>query len=631
MPKSDTWPGGVATEPSSRNMDSAGSSDSMISTNSSFVSAAEQLHIFFCMGLLCGRAKRDGEVLKHRFCPLVPNLWSCVRRGAQSADSLQHLSAAERECLMYLEQTIDSLDVEDDSGLSNDEPDTSRWAAEKADHLSNAAEQRGEDSKGDQMLGLHHGVPTPFLLANGSANLPQTAPADVHERKTPEVPNDSSAPPSLETNTRDLETSETHCEVRVPDSKTGSSAPRAQMLASATDGGGDLRAPSDTTLEPDRSNPQPETDLVLFPPPSDFMDEPGPQPQLEEERPVLPISVETSGKSKGIDLEALRLRAATRRSSSGSDAIHQPVPEKSVVDVPESTPDSLTVTPANHLPEFPEPKSPPAVAPKPKKLPSNIIFKSHKPSVDTNFSPPASDRLLSDTQKVHMEALRKIGLLKADNADFDPRPSLSSPKSRKSWAAPPSPLSPVARQTPPSPSTRTSSPVSAVPVAASVPRSASMGRVSPQATVASRPAAQPTDIFPVPAAFSDAVEPPSGRSPINTCVKSATLERSGLGSSSPTVSQDGGANSGGLAELRNSRPRPASLGSGKDFSSVKLEASGSKDANARRSTRVAPVSQSAAESQGAPRYHGVSVVICPRPEHDEGRREALKKLGLLKD
>ena len=489
------------------------------------------------------------------------------------------------------------------------------------------------------MLGLHRGVPTPFLLANGSTNLPQTAPADVHERQTPEVPNDSSAPPSLESNARDSETSETRCEVRVPDSKTGSSAPQAQMLASATDGGGDLRAPSDTTLEPDQSKPQPETDLVLFPPPSDFMDKPGPRPPLEEKRPDPPISVETSGKSKGIDLEMLRMRAATRRSSSSSDVIHQPVPEESVVEVAQfspSTPDCLTVTSAaNPLPEFPEPKSPPAVAPKPKKLPSNIIFKSHKTSVDGNFPPPASDRLLSDTQKVHMEALRKIGLLKADNADFDLRPSLSSPKSRKSWAAPPSPLSPVARQTPPSPSTRTSSPVQvpAVPVAASVPRSHSTGKVSPQATVASRPAAaQPTDIFPVPAAFSDTVEPPSGHSTINPCVKSATLERSGMGSSSSAVGRDGGADSSGLAELRNSRPRPASLGSGKDFSSVKLEASGSKDAlNARRSTRVAPVSQGAAESQGAPRYHGVSVVICPRPEHDEGRREALKKLGLLKD
>ena len=44
-------------------------------------------------------------------------------------DSLQHLSAAERECLMYLEETIDSLDVDEDSGLSNDEPETSHQAA----------------------------------------------------------------------------------------------------------------------------------------------------------------------------------------------------------------------------------------------------------------------------------------------------------------------------------------------------------------------------------------------------------------------------------------------------------------------------------------------------------------------
>jgi len=62
--------------------------------------------------------------------------------GRQSVDSLQHLSAAERECLMYLEETIDSLDVEEeDSGLSNDEPETSREADH--DRLSNAVDQRG--------------------------------------------------------------------------------------------------------------------------------------------------------------------------------------------------------------------------------------------------------------------------------------------------------------------------------------------------------------------------------------------------------------------------------------------------------------------------------------------------------
>lgn len=38
MPKGDTWPGGVAAEPLS-NMDSAGSYDSVISTNSGYVSS----------------------------------------------------------------------------------------------------------------------------------------------------------------------------------------------------------------------------------------------------------------------------------------------------------------------------------------------------------------------------------------------------------------------------------------------------------------------------------------------------------------------------------------------------------------------------------------------------------------
>lgn len=41
----------------------------------------------------------------------------------QSDDSLEHLSAEEKACLLFLEETIESLDTEEDSGLSNDEPD----------------------------------------------------------------------------------------------------------------------------------------------------------------------------------------------------------------------------------------------------------------------------------------------------------------------------------------------------------------------------------------------------------------------------------------------------------------------------------------------------------------------------
>lgn len=41
----------------------------------------------------------------------------------QSDDSLEHLSAEEKACLMFLEETIESLDNEDDSGVSHDEPE----------------------------------------------------------------------------------------------------------------------------------------------------------------------------------------------------------------------------------------------------------------------------------------------------------------------------------------------------------------------------------------------------------------------------------------------------------------------------------------------------------------------------
>ncbi|KAM3621993.1 uncharacterized protein V6R79_018865 [Siganus canaliculatus] len=75
MPKSDTWPGGTGLE-TLTGMDSAGSCDSVDSANS---------------GL--------------------------------SDDSLEHLSAEEKACLMFLEETIESLDTEEDSGLSNDEPE----------------------------------------------------------------------------------------------------------------------------------------------------------------------------------------------------------------------------------------------------------------------------------------------------------------------------------------------------------------------------------------------------------------------------------------------------------------------------------------------------------------------------
>lgn len=37
---------------------------------------------------------------------------------------MEHLSAEERACLLYLEETIEALEMQEDSGLSNDEPES---------------------------------------------------------------------------------------------------------------------------------------------------------------------------------------------------------------------------------------------------------------------------------------------------------------------------------------------------------------------------------------------------------------------------------------------------------------------------------------------------------------------------
>lgn len=60
---------------------------------------------------------------------------------------MEHLSAEERACLLFLEETIEALEAEDDIGVSNDEPDHSSCdRATKAAHPSPVSQtkQAGE-------------------------------------------------------------------------------------------------------------------------------------------------------------------------------------------------------------------------------------------------------------------------------------------------------------------------------------------------------------------------------------------------------------------------------------------------------------------------------------------------------
>ena len=93
---------------------------------------------------------------------------------------MEHLSAEERACLIFLEETIESLEVEEDSGLSTDEPEERLPVpvsfATTLDHLSSPVGQsRTDGTLGGALLtpaspsrpstqGKHWGNCTGYLL-----------------------------------------------------------------------------------------------------------------------------------------------------------------------------------------------------------------------------------------------------------------------------------------------------------------------------------------------------------------------------------------------------------------------------------------------------------------------------------
>ncbi|XP_035594525.1 specifically androgen-regulated gene protein-like isoform X4 [Oncorhynchus keta] len=584
---------------------------------------------------------------------------------------------------MFLESTIESLEMEEDSGLSNDEPDPSSLAAEH-DHLSmgqtsleDVSKLQHDDSGRDRKSYLNCRVPTPLLLANGLASIqlkvtgatthPSTPTAAI-ELKAPLVATQPSTPGAV----TDLKPQKVITEPTVPEVVTDPKAPKIATVPKTSELSSDIKAPGLATItkvpvlstefktskttpslatsdlptddsvdnmpkgvsvdsKPAKCNTKvpSELDLKLIPPPSDFRDD-----ELEEKSDP-PVPAELRGPLTYNELEQLRRQVSMKRAAPASPGAQDAPPSKPCVDLPVSaqalpSPSDVLPTP---IPEALEPKSRPAVAPKPKRLPSNIILKSHK--LDSHPSPSPIDRSMIDPQKVRREALRKLGLLKTEDGDSGP---VVSSKSRKSWASPPS-HSLVTTQTKAPAKIPTPAPVPAItltPVPAitltPVPAPALTPALVPAPVSATIPA-PPTTPAPVPAQFSDnaktlpspaTLPSPPKHIPPPIGVKSATLERSGKGLSSYVASNASlRANQGpkvalSPGNLRNSRPRPASLGTGKDFVNVQGEASHPQPVHGESHNKL-------------PRSHGISVLICPNSKSGEDRREALKKLGLLGD
>ncbi|KAL1021061.1 hypothetical protein UPYG_G00008200 [Umbra pygmaea] len=664
MPKSDTWPGGVAMEPLI-NMDSAESCDSVASINSSL-----------------------------------------------NDDSLEHLSAEERASLMFLVSTIESLEKEEDSGLSNYEPDPGHLAS-KHSQLPMAPSRLEDISHKNHNSGIDQTtvqVPTP-LPANGLAHTQLNATGANTHPKVPEA--EFSAPGKAVQSTPPVTAAVIKALAKAEAKAVQSSSPEAvtylqsqiteptfpkvvkdfhspeietvprffEAFDPATNSQIDrtISTPLPTVVSVDNmpegisvdSKPSKhhasaplELDVIPIPPPTDFRDN-------EPEKSGHPVPAEQRGPLTYNELEHLRRNVSVKKGPTAPAGVQETTPSKPLVGRP--VPVSINTQPSLlastiSSPEALEPKTPPAVATKPK-LPANIIMKSHK-----SDCPPGPHQTMpidrsSDPQVVRMEALRMLGLLKSDEVDAGP---VVSPKSWKSYASPTPPRSPAASHTHTTVQIPTQTPaITPAPPTASAPPTAPTQNITPSpATIPTPPsstAPPPTPVIPPPIISAPpttkSLAPPYNRAPPTTSApinilapvpapaqfsdnarssplstpptppkhcpppvgtKSASLERSGVGLSGymdrnpslkanqiPSVPVFPG-------NSRTSRRRPASLGTGKDFVNVQAEASHPKPGHGDTQNKL-------------PRAQGISVLICPKSKTGEDRREALKKLGLLRD
>ncbi|XP_056131275.1 specifically androgen-regulated gene protein [Lampris incognitus] len=355
MPKSDTWPGGTGFE-TITTMDSAGSCDSVVSANSGF---------------------SDG--------------------------SLEHLSAEERACLMFLEETIESLDTEDDSGLSNDEPDQLPTLGNLATKMANLSasmsnsklngtpkcvskEPIKESFKNNKHIQSYL-VPTPLVVANSSS-------CTVSNAKPSIVPADQNknfhSKPQI-TNT---------------DSKIGSKFNQQHS-----------------------THPVPsEVNVVVIPPPIKPKDYSG--RMTDGSSPRGPLSYEA--------LVHLRRSASVKKSPLCPTIDH-------TIDLGQHPHGSTTGVQPNTTNLFRAPSkasthrpmtSPPVVAPKPKRItPSisvNSVLNPNETATPTHDSSSCGKRL-PDDQKVRMEALQKLGLLKDKEPEKEAIVPLAPSKSPSSW------------------------------------------------------------------------------------------------------------------------------------------------------------------------------------------------------
>ncbi|XP_043860590.1 specifically androgen-regulated gene protein isoform X1 [Dromiciops gliroides] len=609
MPERELWPVGPGAEPVTR----IGSCDSMTSTNST--------HSEFSDG------------------------------------SYDFLSAEEKECLLFLEETIGSLDKEADSSLSTDgsEPATPRDPRPQP-VLQGSPEERLTQEVSEQRRDVQSSLTrlrqTQDLgLKSGSHSLPR----NIH------ISRDQSL---REGSPRRSSQSEGHI-------------PRG-LVSAPLGNRGSSGAPPVSPGTPS------ELEEVLIPPPEAFRD------THREQDTRGSLSLKEKTRPGQDNLPWPHTAPNTQKNEAFLKTMSQGTNEKDLEGVPKQPGLPPTLSSENlGSGDFPLPreddkntKFAPPTAPKSRKLPPNIILKtsrsnfhsdpqriSHRSQAAPRDSTPERTGSVSsglqEQRRARREALEKLGLPQdhGNEPNLTLAKSSSILKSKQSPARTPTPapapgIAPTADRAPAPVRVSVPAPAAApapapapalVPAAAPSPSPAPVRAPAPVS--ASGPSSTPISI-PKPTKVSSG--PPTQSRPDPRLAlkegsipgirqmnfKSNTLERSGVGLSSYLLAEKDNPpqTSASLGKvsfldkispnvLRNSRPRPASLGGGKD--SANIQVSKLVDLEQERSSQR--FSYPGQSRDKLPRPPCVSVKITPKGIPDEHRREALKKLGLLKE
>ncbi|XP_006159346.2 specifically androgen-regulated gene protein isoform X1 [Tupaia chinensis] len=597
MPERELWPAGPGSEPVTR----VSSCDSMTSTTST--------------------------------------------RSGSSDNSYDFLSAEEKECLLFLEETIGSLDTEADSGLSTDESEPATTPrsfralpitqlAPEGNPEEIIIQQGPEPRKVSGSSSFHPSEPQRLGLRSGSYSLPRS----IHIGRS-----------------QNLRKSTTQTNGHGPGESVGPVAkPEKEQVGQSSEPSQPPARHREVALD---------LDVAVIPPPEAFRDTQPAQPGenslpkgLGEQKHPPP----NSQQRKETSSETMSHKA-NEKGITGGPSQPQPPPATSSHNVStENAPRPLSGEPSAQLP--------PLTAPKPRKLPPNIVLKSSRSSFHsdpqswlvrhTEATPGDSGLVSSSLQeqrKARREALEKLGLPQdqdepglhlskpttsirlKDPVQAPPQASAAAPTGKAPTLTPALGVSP--KKTP----------------ALTVAQGSSSGKVLLPTQEPSPGKVAAAKSTPIPIPKAPRVNSPLSRPQPDTGLtlqegnvpglrqmnfKSNTLERSGVGLSSylsaekdPRPKTSTSLGKGSFLDkispsvLRNSRPRPASLGTGKDFAGIQV----GKLADLEQERSSKHLSYQGQSRDKLPRPPCVSVKISPKGVPDEHRREALKKLGLLKE